>query len=223
MKKIIYSFLLSISCIDVFAQVYTGSLEIDGQKKEGFYVQIKGSEESVLKAWKTYVKDFGAVEKDKNYVVLVSNVKIPSIDKKDLFFASKVYSENEKTRIFVSLQNSNKEVIKTGNEDYRAATNWLENFSNRFELEENVRLEQGKLEDILRNKTKIQRAGERLQRELEANKRQTDLLNKKLEETKLQKEKILTNQEQNKLDIQKIENEILQQTKQVEAAKQKIK
>ena len=64
---------------------------------------------------------------------------------------------------------------------------------------------------------------ERHIRELDSNKRQTDLLVKKLEESKVEKEKILANQEQNKLDQKASEQAIIDQTKKIESAQQKIK
>ncbi|MEY2792971.1 MAG: hypothetical protein RJA76_963 [Bacteroidota bacterium] len=223
MKKSILTAVYLLIGFFLRAQVYSGNAEMDGLKKDGFYVYLKGSEDAVLSSWKTFVKEFGVIEKSKNSVVSVNKLKIPSIDKKDIFLISKVFSENEKIKLFVSIQNNSAEIIKSGHEDYRAASNWLEEFSNHFSLEENARIEQEKLDELLRNRTKIQRMGERLIREMEANNRQTDLLNKKLEDAKLQKEKIITNQEQNKLDIQKIEIEVIQQRKNVETAKQKIK
>jgi hypothetical protein len=70
---------------------------------------------------------------------------------------------------------------------------------------------------------KNQRYAERLVRELDSNKRQTDLLTKKLEETRIEKEKILANQEQNKLDQKANELALEQQIKQVQSAKSKVK
>jgi glutamate synthase domain-containing protein 3 len=59
-------------------------------------------------------------------------------------------------------------------------------------------------------------------RELDSNKRQTELLTKRLEETKIEKEKILANQEQNKLDQKANEEAIIQQMQKFEAAKKKV-
>jgi hypothetical protein len=59
-------------------------------------------------------------------------------------------------------------------------------------------------------------------RELDSNRRQTELLTKRLEETKAEKEKILANQEQNKLDQKSNEEAILIQAQKFEAAKKKV-
>jgi hypothetical protein len=223
MKKYIFTFLLLTIGLNLKAQVYAGNAEIEGIKKDGFYVYVKGQEDQIFTSWKNYVKDFGAIDKSKNLVLLAKNLKIPSSETKGILLTSKVIIEGEKTKLFVALEGQNKEVIKSGHTDYRTASNWLEEFTTKFSLEEGYRLEQEKLEELIRNRTKIEKTGERLVRELEANTRQTDMLNKRLEETKINKEKILTNQEQQKLDIQKIEAEVIQQRKNVETAKQKIK
>jgi len=86
-----------------------------------------------------------------------------------------------------------------------------------------VRSEEAKLNELKNSKIKFQRLAERHIRELDSNKRQTDLLVKKLEETKLEKEKILANQEQTKLDQKATDEAIIEQIKKVETAKQKIK
>ena len=71
--------------------------------------------------------------------------------------------------------------------------------------------------NIIKNsKIKFQRLAERHIRELDSNKRQTELLIKRLEETKLEKEKILANQEQTKLDQKATEEALVEQLKKVE-------
>ncbi len=223
MRKIVYILTIILFACTLQAQVFSGNAEIEGFKREGFFIYVKGSEENILSSWKNYVKEFGAIEKTKNSVLTASNVKIPSVDSKGLPLLSKVITENEKIKLFINIQVNSKEVIQSGHADYRAASNWLEDFSTKFNLQEGVRLEEEKLENLIRNRTKIQKTSERLLREIEANIRQTELLQKKLEEVKLEKEKIITNTEQNKLDIQKIESEVILQRKNLETAKQKLK
>ena len=223
MKKLILISVLSLLTLALNAQVYSGSLEIDGLKKEGFYIYIKGSDEAIFNSWKNFIRNYGAIDKAKNSVLTASNTRIPDAEKKSYTLISKVIWENEKTKLFVSLEGQGKEIVKSGHEDYRLATNWVEQFSQIFQLEEGVRAEEGKLENLKKNKYKLEKTSERLVREMEANQRQTDLLNKKLEEAKIEKEKIITNQLQNKKDLQMAEEALIQQQKQVDTAKQKIK
>jgi len=86
-----------------------------------------------------------------------------------------------------------------------------------------LRKEESRLAELKEAQFKNQRYAERLIRELDSNKRLSDLLTKKLEETRIQKEKILANQEQNKLDQKANDIAIEQQVKQVESAKTKVK
>jgi hypothetical protein len=169
------------------------------------------------------VKKFGAVEKSKNNVLLSSNTRLPEADKKPYSLSSKLFWESEKYKLFVVLSGSGADVVKSGHEDYRAASNWLENFGTLFQAEEGVRIENEKLEELKKNKSKLEKTKDRLTREMEANVQQTEFLMKKLEDAKFAKERIITNQLQNKKDLQLAEESINQQLKQVETAKQKIK
>ncbi|MEY4383704.1 MAG: hypothetical protein RI995_1246, partial [Bacteroidota bacterium] len=60
MKKYIFTFLLLTIGLNLKAQVYAGNAEIEGIKKDGFYVYVKGQEDQIFTSWKNYVKDFGA-------------------------------------------------------------------------------------------------------------------------------------------------------------------
>jgi len=223
MKKVAIILFLMVLSQFSFAQVYSGIAEIESAKREGFYLYTGGDANDLAESWKSYLKEYGAVEKGRNGAILASNSKIPGIEKKGFTISSKIFTEGNKNKLFVSIGYSTEEFIKSGHSDYRAASNWLEDFAKHFGLEENVRSEQTKLNEILAQKNKIIKNGERLVRELDANARQTEMLSKKLEEEKIKKEKIITNQEQNKLDLKTIEESVLQQTKNLETAKSKIK
>lgn len=223
MKKSILIALCSLVSIALRAQVYAGNAEIDGAKKEGFYIYLKGDEDQLYSSWKTYVKKFGAIEKAKNSMVIASNTRLPETDKKPYALSSKLFFENEKIKLFVALNGAGAEVVKSGQEDYRAASIWLENFGNQFIAEEGVRVENEKLEELRKNKSKLEKTRDRLTRDMEANVQQTEFLMKRLEDAKFAKERIIVNQLQNKKDLQMAEESINQQLKQVETAKQKIK
>lgn len=223
MKKSILLALFSLLSMNLRAQVFAGNAEIDGVKKDGFYIYLKGNDDQIFSSWKNYVKKFGAVEKSKNNVLLSSNTRLPEADKKPYSLSSKLFWESEKYKLFVVLSGSGADVVKSGHEDYRAASNWLENFGTLFQAEEGVRIENEKLEELKKNKSKLEKTKDRLTREMEANVQQTEFLMKKLEDAKFAKERIITNQLQNKKDLQLAEESINQQLKQVETAKQKIK
>ena len=98
----------------------------------------------------------------------------------------------------------------------------MEEFVKIINLEEDVRTQEKALNELIATKTKQQKSAERMIRELDSNRRQTELLTKRLEEAKVEKEKILANQEQNKLDQKANEEAIIQQMQKFEAAKKKI-
>ena len=126
--------------------------------------------------------------------------KIPTISNDPVALTSIITEDKDKVKLFISIATGPDSFIQTGHNKYREATEWVEEFLQSLNLEENVRIEEAKLAELKKTKIKQERLAERHIRELDSNKRQTDLLVKKLEETKVEKEKILANQEQNKLD-----------------------
>lgn len=222
MKRFIFAFVLSFSCVSVFGQVFTGMDEIEKAKKEGFYTYINSGEKYVIESWKNYLKTIGRVEAGRGGSINVYQAKISAISNDAVTLLSKTSEEKNKTKLFVSIATGPDTYIQNGHEKYREASDWLEDFVKIINLEENVRTQEKALNDLIAIKTKNQKAAERMIRELDSNKRQTELLTKKLEEAKVEKEKILANQEQNKLDQKTNEEEIIKQAEKFEAAKKKV-
>ncbi len=222
MKRFILASVLIFSSISLFGQVFTGMDEIEKAKKEGFYTYINSEEKYVIESWKNYLKKFGKVEAGRGGAINVYQAKISDLSKDGLTLLSKTSEEKNKTKLFVSIATGPDTYIQNGHENYRDASNWLEEFVKIINLEEDVRTQEKALNDLISTKTKQQKAAERMIRELDSNKRQTELLTKRLEETKVEKEKILANQEQNKLDQKANEEAIIQQMQKFEAAKKKV-
>lgn len=224
MKGILFGLLCTLATSSMYAQVFSGLEEIDKAKKEGFYTYINSEEKYVIEAWKKYLKQAGSVENGRNSGTLnVYSAKIKEISDKPVSLLSKVTEEKNKTKLFVSISTGPDAYIQTGHESFREASNWVEEFVRLINLEEDVRVEEKKLNELISNKAKQQKLADRFVRELDSNKRQAELLTKKLEEAKVEKEKILANQEQNRLDLKSNEDAILQQAQKLETAKQKIK
>lgn len=223
MKSFIFGLFCLIISLGADAQIFSGLAEIEKAKKEGFYTYLPSEEKFASPAWKEYLKKVGSVENGRGGAIIVSQARIPSISKDPVALLSLISEEKNKVKLFISIATAPDTYIQTGHEKYREATDWLEIFLQSLSLEENVRSEEVKLNELKNSKIKFQRLAERHIRELDSNKRQTELLVKKLEETKLEKEKILANQEQTKLDQKATEEAIIEQMKKVETAKQKIK
>jgi hypothetical protein len=222
MKRFILASVLIFSSISLFGQVFTGMDEIEKAKKEGFYTYINSEEKYVIESWKNYLKKFGKVEAGRGGAINVYQAKIADIAKDGLTLLSKTSEEKNKTKLFVSISTGPDTYIQNGHEKYREASDWLEDFVKIINLEEDVRTQEKALNDLISTKTKQQKAAERMIRELDSNRRQTELLTKRLEEAKVEKEKILANQEQNKLDQKANEEAIIQQAQKFEAAKKKV-
>lgn len=224
MKSILFGLLCILASSSLSAQVFSGLEEIDKAKKEGFYTYINSEEKYVIEAWKKYLKQVGSVENGRSGGTFhVYSAKIKDVSEKPVTLLSKITEENNKTKLFVSISTGPDNYIKTGHESLREASNWVEEFVRLINLEEDVRTEEKKLNELISTKAKQQKLSDRFIRELDSNKRQAELLTKKLEEAKVEKEKILANQEQNRLDLKSNEDAILLQAQKLETAKQKIK
>ncbi len=222
MKRFIFAIVLSFSCVSLFGQVFSGLDEIEKAKKEGFFTYINSEEKFVTESWKKYLKKFGSVEPGRGGAINIYQAKISDISSSPLTLLSKISEEKNKTKLFVSISTGPDNYIQNGHEKYRDASNWLEDFVKIINLEEDVRTQEKALNDLIATKAKNQKAADRMIRELDSNRRQTELLTKKLEEAKIEKEKILANQEQNKLDQKANEEAILKQAQKFEEAKKKI-
>jgi hypothetical protein len=222
MKSLFFGLFCLFASLSAHAQIFSGLAEIEKAKKEGFYTFLASEEKFATPAWKAFLKKTGSVESGRSGAIVVSQARIPAISKDPVALLSLISEEKNKVKLFISIATGPDSYIQTGHEKYREATAWLEEFLQSLSLEENVRSEETKLNELKNSKIKFQRLAERHIRELDSNKRQTELLIKRLEETKLEKEKILANQEQTKLDQKATEEALVEQLKKVESAKQKI-
>ncbi len=222
MKSLFFGLFCLFASLSAHAQIFSGLAEIEKAKKEGFYTFLASEEKFATPAWKAFLKKTGSVESGRSGAIIVSQARIPAISKDPVALLSLISEEKNKVKLFISIATGPDSYIQTGHEKYREATTWLEEFLQSLSLEENVRSEETKLNELKNSKIKFQRLAERHIRELDSNKRQTELLIKRLEETKVEKEKILANQEQTKLDQKATEEALIEQLKNVESAKQKI-
>lgn len=223
MKSLFIGIFIFITYFPLSAQVFSGLAEIDKAKKEGFYTYISTEEKNVTSAWKDYLKKTGAVDAGRVGSIRVEQARISSISDNPIHLLSIITEEKNKMKLFVSMRVGPDNYIQTGHEKFKEASQWLEEFAQIINSQESLRKEESKLTELKNNQFKIQRYTERLVRELDSNKRMTDLLTKKLEETRILKEKILANQEQNKLDQKANELAIEKQIIEVQSAKSKVK
>jgi hypothetical protein len=223
MKSLFIGIFIFITYFPLSAQVFSGLAEIDKAKKEGFYTYINTEEKNVTSAWKDYLKKTGAVDAGRAGSIRVEQARISSISDNPIHLLSIITEEKNKMKLFVSMRVGPDNYIQTGHEKFKEASQWLEEFAQIINSQESLRKEESKLTELKNNQFKIQRYTERLVRELDSNKRMTDLLTKKLEETRILKEKILANQEQNKLDQKANELAIEKQIIEVQSAKSKVK
>ena len=157
MKKFIFAFVLSFSCVSLFGQVFTGIEEIEKAKKEGFYTYINSEEKYVIESWKKFLKKYGSVESGRGGAINVFQAKISEISNNPVSLLSKTSEEKNKTKLFVSISTGPDSYIQTGHDRYREASDWLEEFVKLINLEEDVRIQEKVLNELITAKTKNQK------------------------------------------------------------------
>ena len=121
-------------------------------------------------------------------------------------------------------------VINLGNEQYVTANSpkygeaekILNNFLEKIQLEENVRNADKELADTQDKQNDALKAGEKLARNIEKNKKEKENLERKLVDNKTELEKLLTDIETNKKDQMKAAEETELKKKAVESAKTRV-
>jgi hypothetical protein len=201
------------------AQVFSGVQEVEKASKEGIYTSVAVDEKYVKESWAKEVAKYGKVETGKGGAYKVLSATLPTISSDPINLVSRVFSDNGRTKIFLSL-NVSEEVYVTGSHPkFAEAERILTNFVNTVTLEENVRTEQKKLESFQDVQKRIARNSDKLVRSIESNKKEKENLLKKIEENRIELEKLLTDVEQNKKDQIKAGEEVNLQQKRLEEAK----
>jgi hypothetical protein len=222
MKKLLLIVCLFISIQASKAQVFSGTLEIEKANKEGLYTTVPIDEKYVKEAWALEIAKYGRVETGRSGVYRITGANILSISDSPILLTSRIFSEKNRTKIFVSFGFGDEVYINGGHPKYAAAEQLLNNFVEQISLQENVRVQEKSMETVSDKQKKIVKTGDKLVRAIEDNKKEKEKLLKKIEENASELEKLLSEVEQNKKDQIKAMEDVSIQQKKVEEAKQKI-
>ncbi len=218
MKKIIYLLLLAnIS----FAQVFSGSQEIDKNKREGAYILTAVDQKFVEKSWQAHLANIGKQSASKG-TISISDAKIADISSDPFAVYSKVGKQKDRTLVFMSVVLANGEIVTNGHEKWSALEKFLISYQDKLSLEDAVRVAENDQNNAIENHKKVVKAGDKLKDKIEDNKKDKEKLLKKIEENRVELEKLLTDVETNKKDQAKALDEIEVKKKAVDEAKTKV-
>ena len=221
MKKI----LLILSLLFVgqisFCQVFSGSQEIDNNKREGAYILTALDQKFVEKLWQAKLTVLGNQNISKGSIT-ISGAKFDSLGLEPFNLYSKVSKQKDRTQVFLSVILANGAIVTNGHEKWHVLEGYLTAFQNQLGLEDAVRSTENEHNMALENHKKIIKNGDKLKDKIEDNKKEKEKLLKKIEENRIELEKLLTDIETNKKDQTKALDEIEVKRKGVEEAKSKL-
>lgn len=219
MKNLLTAVLLLVGINAVNAQVFSGIQEVEKASKEGLYTSVAVDEKYVKGSWAKEVAKYGRVETGKGGAYKVLSATLPTISSDPINLTSRIFSDNGRTKIFLSLSISEEVYVTGSHPKYVEAERMLTNFVNTVTLEENVRTEQKKLESFQDVQKRIARNSDKLVRSIENNKKEKETLLRKIEENRIELEKLLTDVEQSKKDQIKSGEEVNLQMKRLDEAR----
>ncbi len=220
-KMKIFSLFLILFANLANAQVFSGSQDIDKNKREGAYILSALDQKFVEKSWQNYLTTAGSQQVSKGSIT-INGAKIESIAAEPITIFSKVTKQKDRTQIFMSVLLANGDIITNGHEKWSALEGYLTQYQNRLSLEEGVKIAENAQNDAQEAHKKVIKAGDKLLGKVEDNKKDKEKLLKKIEENRIELEKLLTDIETNKKDQVKALDEIEVKKRGIDEAKAKL-
>jgi predicted ribosome quality control (RQC) complex YloA/Tae2 family protein len=220
MKNIILIILLAIAHIGI-GQVFSGGQEIDKSNREGGYILSETNQKIVEKSWQGHLTTIGKQQVSKNGIT-IKDAKIEGISTDPITVYSRVWTQRDRTHIFLSAVLANGEIVTNGHPKWSELEKFLMNYQNKLGLEDGVRKAETDQNLAQENHKKVVKAGDKLKDKIEENKKDKEKLLKKIEENRIELEKLLTDVETNKKDQTKALDEIEVKKKSVDEAKTKV-
>ena len=222
MKKLLIAAMLLTGFQSVNAQVFSGTQEVEKANKEGLYTSVAVDDKYVKQSWQVELAKYGKVESGKSGAYKVNGAIMPTISGDPVMLLSRVTYEKGRSKVFMSIGLGDEVYINATHPKYAAAEKILNDFVEVMTLQEAVRAEEKKMEEVKDKQAKTIKMGDKLVRAIEDNKKDKEKLLKKIEENKAELEKLLTDVEQNKKDQISTADNSNVQMKKVEEAKAKV-
>ncbi len=222
MKKIGFM-LLGLLCVYAsHAQIFWGTFMIEKANKEGMYATTSADEALVKQAWELELGKYGAVEVSRwGGVYRVNSAQIRSISDHPLLVASRVFTEQGRTKILLSLGLGDEIYINGNHPKYEAAERFFTAFLDKVALMNGVKVEESSLQSITEKQQKLLKDYDKLAKSITENQKEKERLQKRMEENNLQLEKLMQDIAQNQKEQTNLQEQLLLQQKKLEEAKAK--
>ncbi|WP_018621471.1 hypothetical protein [Spirosoma luteum] len=200
--------------------VYAGESTVDKGKISGLYLTLQGDGKQIEKDWETQLQKYGRVSASRG-TYRVPTASIPSISSEPINLVSTVKSSRTSATIFAAFDLGSGNYVTTGGTGYSGAEELLKNFSGSTLYQQEVRGAQGSFDEAQKNRQKLVRNGERLQRAIEQNAKEKERLLKRMEDNDKELVQLQKDTETNKTEQEKALLELESRKSNVEAVKAK--
>ena len=220
MRTVLTSILLLLH-MGVQAQtVYAGEQTIDKVKLPGLFLTVPIDEKSAGNEWQQELRTYGRSSESRG-VYRVSNADIRAISVEPMNMVSQVKGNKTSTTIFASFDLGSGNFVKPGDAVYSAAETLLKDFATKALYNNEVRGAESGLNESQKNHQKLVQKGERLQRDMERNKREKEKLLRNIDENAKELEQLAKDVDINKVDQTNALTEMKVKKKNVESVKAK--
>jgi hypothetical protein len=199
---------------------YPGEQEVEKVKLPGIFLTISADGRQVERDWEMQLQTYGRVSSGRG-VYKVVNANIPTVSAEPINLISQVKTSKQSATIFTSFGLGGGNFVTSSNGNYQAAEQLLKDFAARFQLNQEVRVADDALSESQKNHQKSVRTGERLQRDIESNKKDKEKLLKRIDENAKDLEQLLKDVETNKTDQANALTDMTNKAKAVELVKAK--
>lgn len=200
--------------------VYAGEQAVEKVTLQGYFLTITADSKQLEKEWEAQLRTFGRVNAARG-VYRVTNADIQSVSTEPINLTSQLKSSRGSSTLFVAFDLGSGNFIRPGNGNSAAAEQLLKDFATQVQYNQEVKLAETALDDAQKNHQKMVRNGERLQRDLDRNKKEKETLLKRIDENAKELEQLLKDTETNKTDQSNALTEMENKKKALEVVKTK--
>ncbi len=200
MRTLLTISLMMLLCVGAQAQtVYAGEQTIEKTKLAGLFLTVPIDEKTATTEWEQELRTYGRSSESRG-VYRVSTADIRAVSPEPINLVSQVKGNKTSTTIFVSFDLGSGNFVKAGDTSYNAAETLLKDFAAKALYNNEVRGAESGLSESQKNHQKLVQKGERLQRDMERNKREKERLLRSIADNEKELEQLTKDIEVNKVD-----------------------
>lgn len=200
MRTILTISLMMLLRVGAQAQtVYAGEQTIEKVKLPGLFLTVPIDEKTATTEWEQELRTYGRSSESRG-VYRVSNADIRAVSPEPINLVSQVKGNKTSTTIFASFDLGSGNFVKAGDGSYNATETLLKDFAAKALYNNEVRGAETSLTESQKNHQKLVQKGERLQRDIERNKREKERLLRSMDENTKELEQLTKDIDVNKVD-----------------------